>query len=74
MTDRLIDPDGNEWLIVPMESYSISIGRDDHGNLVVRENGELVTDPARAVELYGNFGGAIGWPIMDLADPPQGDQ
>lgn len=54
-----------------VEVYSLRWHRDDAGNLVVYENEELVTDEARAVELYARFGGTIGWPIMDMIEEAQ---
>jgi hypothetical protein len=65
-------PDCEEGVIrdsILIDSGSIAIGRDEHGNLVAEENGEQVTDPARTVEIYAMFGGAMGWRIMEIADP-----
>ncbi len=66
----LVDADGNEWplKLETTSSWSVSIARDADGSLLVRENGEPV-DEVRAVELYGNFGGVVGWSIMDEVDP-----
>lgn len=64
-------PDGDLGYVTDVtliDRYSFEVWYDDEGNICAKENGERVED-VRAVELYGLFGGVVGWRIMDAVDP-----
>lgn len=64
---RIISPDGEEGYVTAVtlrDAHSFSVWFDQDGNVCAEENGERV-DALRAVEIYGLFGGAIGWRLMD---------